>query len=67
MAGAHPEAKAYQDKITNAALQEAWNAGGQGRDPRTSAMYYHGGSNRKIWGPKTQRYADEVLGRIGRS
>ncbi len=66
MSGSHPEARAYQDRITEAALQEAWNAGGRGRDPRTSAMYYHGGSNRKIWGPKTRRYADEILGRIGR-
>lgn len=67
MAGTHAEARAYQDRITDAAVKEAWNAGGQGRDPRASAMYYHGGSNRKIWGPKTRRYADEVLTKIGRS
>lgn len=65
MSGTGPEARAYQDKITDAAVREAWEAGGSGRDPRTSAMYYHGGSNRRIWGPKTRRYADEVLARIG--
>jgi soluble lytic murein transglycosylase-like protein len=65
MAGNGPEARTYQDRITDAAVREAWEAGGGGRDLRTAAMYYHGGSNREIWGPKTRRYADEVLGRIG--
>ncbi len=62
MRGTGPEAKAYQDRITEAALQEAWSAGGG--DLRTAAMYYHGGSNRNIWGPKTQRYADNILARM---
>lgn len=66
MAGSGPEARAYQDRITDAAVREAWQAGGSGRDLRTSAMYYHGGSNRQVWGPKTRRYADEVLARTGR-
>ena len=66
MAGTGPEARAYQDKITDAAVREAWQAGGSGRDPRTAALYYHGGSNRDIWGPKTRRYADEVLARTRR-
>ena len=64
MAGTSDAAKRYQDAITDAAVREAWNAGGQGKDLRTAAQYYHGGSNRKIWGPKTRRYADEVLGRM---
>lgn len=62
MAGAHPAARQYQDAITEAAAREAWNAGNG--DPRHAAMYYHGGSNRQIWGPKTRRYANEVLGRM---
>lgn len=53
----------YQDAITEAALQEAWQAGGG--DPRAAAMYYHGGSNRSGWGAKTHRYAGEVLSRMG--
>lgn len=65
LGGTNTAARSYQDKITDAAVREAWNAGGQGRDVRTAAQYYHGGSNRKIWGPKTRRYADEILGRIG--
>jgi hypothetical protein len=64
MAGTSPQAKQYQDAITEAAVQEAWQAGGNGRDPQTAAMYYHGGSNRKIWGPKTRNYAQAILGRI---
>ena len=62
MAGASAEARQYQDAITHAAAQEAWQA--SGGDPRTAAMYYHGGSDRRLWGPKTQRYAAEVLGRM---
>lgn len=65
MAGTGPQARQYQDAITEAAVQEAWKAGGNGRDPVTAAMYYHGGSNRKIWGPRTRRYAQNILGRMG--
>ena len=64
MAATHPEARQYQDRITDAAVREAWNAGGGGKDLRTAAMYYHGGSNRTGWGPKTQTYARQVLGRL---
>lgn len=65
MGGTSPEARSYQDRITEAAVREAWQAGGSGRDPRTSAMYYHGGSNRRIWGPKTRRYGDDIMSRLG--
>jgi hypothetical protein len=65
MGGTSPQAQQYQDAITEAAVREAWQAGGNGRDPVTAAMYYHGGSNRKIWGPRTRRYAQNVLGRMG--
>lgn len=63
MGSTSPEAKQYQDAITEAAAKEAWQAGGG--NIRDAAMYYHGGSNRQIWGPKTRRYADDVLSRIG--
>lgn len=65
MGGTSAEARSYQDKITDAALREAWAAGGNGRDVRTSAHYYHGGSNRKIWGPKTRDYGQSILRRMG--
>lgn len=64
MASTSAAGQRYQDAITDAAVREAWNAGGRGKDLRTAAMYYHGGSNRKIWGPKTRTYADQVLGRM---
>ena len=64
LAGRDASARQYQDRITDAAAREAWNAGGAGKDPRSSAMYYHGGSNRRIWGPRTRGYADQVLARM---
>lgn len=62
MRGNSAAARQYQDRITDAAVREAWDYGGG--DARTAAMYYHGGSNRNIWGPKTKRYAGEVLARL---
>ena len=63
MAGNDPAARQYQDTITDGALHEAWNAG-KG-DPRIAASYYHGGSNRSLWGPKTNSYANDILRRMG--
>lgn len=63
MAGNSESARKYQDAITEAAAQEAWAAGGG--DPRVAAMYYHGGSDRGKWGPKTRAYAENVLSRLG--
>jgi hypothetical protein len=63
MGGTDPNAKAYQDRITDAAAREAWEAGGG--DPAKAAMYYFGGSNRSKWGPKTRRYASDILNRLG--
>lgn len=58
-----PEAKQYQDALGGAAIQEAVNA--SGGDLATAAKYYHGGSNRAVWGPKTEQYARDVAGRMG--
>lgn len=60
-----PEARQYQDAIGVAAVKEAVdNSGG---DPVQAAMYYHGGSDRAKWGPKTQQYGQEVAARLGGS
>lgn len=57
-----PEARQYQDQIGRAAVKEAVdNSGG---DPATAAAYYHGGSDRSKWGPRTQKYAREVAARV---
>lgn len=53
----------YQDRIGQAAVQEAIDA--SGGDPATMAAYYHGGSDRSKWGPRTQKYASEVVARLG--
>lgn len=58
LTGTSPEAAAYQDRLGRAYLQEGFAKTGNARD---ALMYYHGGPDRSLWGPKTQRYADEVL------
>lgn len=62
MRGKTPEAAQYQTAIGNAYLKEGVDKTGS---VRGGLMYYHGGPNRKLWGPKTNRYADEVLRRYG--
>lgn len=63
MAGTDKASRDYQDAITGAATREAYDAG-RG-DPRASAMYYFGGSNRSMWGPKTRRYGNDIMTRLG--
>ncbi len=60
--GTSPEARAYQDRITDAALQEAWQAG-RG-DAAAAARYYFAGPDTAKHGPKTARYVNEVIGRL---
>lgn len=63
MAGNTPEAQAYQNKVTDAAAQEAW-AYGKG-NPELAAYYYFAGPDKKKWGPKTRQYGADILRRIG--
>lgn len=63
MRGTSPEARAYQDRLTDAALQEAWEYGGG--DARKAAYYYFAGPNKKGWGPKTRKYGESILRRMG--
>ncbi len=63
MTATSPEARQYQDTIGGAAIKEAVDAGQGSLD--TTAMYYHGGSNRAGWGPKTHQYAEDMRGRVG--
>lgn len=57
------EARAYQDKIGGAAIQEAIEGGGG--DPAATFSYYYGGSDRSKWGPRTRQYTSEMMGRLG--
>lgn len=60
LTGTSPEAAAYQDQLGRAYLQEGFQNTGNARE---ALMYYHGGPDRSLWGPKTNAYADEVLSR----
>jgi hypothetical protein len=57
-----PEALQYQRALGEAYLKEGFEKTGTVRD---ALHYYHGGPNRKLWGPKTKAYANSVLGRLG--
>lgn len=57
-----PQGRQYQDALGQAYLQQGYDATGNVRD---ALRYYHGGPNRGIWGPKTNRYADKILSRVG--
>lgn len=59
-----PEARAYQDALGQAAMQEAWKYG-KG-DAGLAALYYHGGPNQRKWGQNTQQYRDDILSRLGK-
>ena len=63
LTGTSPLARSYQDKLTHAATQEAWQYGGG--DPRKAAAYYFAGPNKKGWGPKTSKYQQDILRRMG--
>lgn len=63
MRGTDAGAAAYQQALGNAYLQEGLAK--FGGDPRMALMYYHGGPNQHLWGPKTHAYADAVLARAG--
>jgi hypothetical protein len=57
-----PAALQYQHQLGAAYLNEGFQKTGNLRD---ALRYYHGGPNRKMWGPKTNAYADAIMGRLG--
>ncbi len=62
LTGKSEAAKQYQLRLGKAYLDQGFNETGNVRD---ALHYYHGGPDRKLWGPKTKRYANEVLARLG--
>jgi hypothetical protein len=56
------EGQDYQRRLANAYLQEGLQRTGNVRD---ALKYYHGGPNRKLWGPKTDAHAEKVLALAG--
>lgn len=61
--GKTPEAAAYQERLGRAYFEQGLKETGNIQD---ALRYYHGGPNRKLWGPKTRTYARQVLARAGR-
>lgn len=61
--GNSPQARAYQDRLTDAALQEAWQAGGGNAE--RAARYYFAGPDKSGHGPKTDKYGRDILRRMG--
>jgi hypothetical protein len=61
MRGTTPAALAYQEKISNAAIDEALQA--SGGDPAAAAAYYFAGPNQALHGPRTAQYVKDVMGR----
>lgn len=51
----------YQHRLGEAYLQEGFEKTGNVRD---ALRYYHGGPNRRMWGRKTNAYADSILGAL---
>lgn len=63
MRGKTPEAAAYQTQLGKAYFEEGLQK--YDGDPAKALMYYHGGPNERLWGPKTRAYAQQVLERAG--
>lgn len=63
MTGTTPEAADYQRTLGRAYYEEGLKK--YGGDQEKALKYYHGGPNEKLWGPKTQGYAQQVLTRAG--
>lgn len=63
MRGDTPNALAYQRRLGQAYLQEGLDK--YNGDPAQALRYYHGGPDERLWGPKTNAYAEAVMGRMG--
>lgn len=58
--GKTPEALAYQLKLGRAYFDEGLSR--YGGDVGKAVMFYHGGPNERMWGPKTRAYARAIMG-----
>ena len=63
MTDTSPAGAEYQTTLGRAYFEEGLQK--YGGDVRKALMYYHGGPNERLWGPKTRAYADQVLARAG--
>ena len=60
--GSSPEAIAYQRRLGRAYLDEGFEKTGT---LEGALSYYHGGPDRRLWGPKTRAYTRSVIGALG--
>lgn len=65
LVGNTPEELDYQNKLGRAYFAEGLQK--YGGDPRKAAMYYHGGPDERLWGPKTQAHADKVMANLAKA
>lgn len=61
MTGTTPEAATYQRRLGEAYFDEGLRKTGNMQD---ALRYYHGGPNRRLWGPRTNQYVRDVLARL---
>jgi hypothetical protein len=61
MRGTSQEAADYQRQLGQAYFEQGLRETGNLRD---AFMYYHGGPDRSLWGPRTNRYADQLMARV---
>lgn len=62
MTATTPAGAQYQRALGEAYFNEGLAKTGNYYD---AARYYHGGPNRRQWGPKTNAYADSIIRRLG--
>lgn len=65
MTGTTEEAANYQQRLGRAYFDEGLQK--YNGDAEKALMYYHGGPDESLWGPKTQAHARAVLGRLSAS
>lgn len=63
LSGTNAASRQYQDQLTEAAVQEAWQYGGG--NISQAAGYYFAGPNKKGWGNKTAQYQQDIMRRMG--
>lgn len=61
LTGTSAEAAAYQERLGRAYFDEGLNK--YGGNVEKAVMYYHGGPNENLWGPKTRAHTNAVLTR----
>lgn len=61
LAANSPEGAEYQRALGESYFQEGYDKTGNVID---ALHYYHGGPDRRLWGPKTKAYARDVLARM---